>query len=105
MQWRSDRFLSARILLYLVTIFGGIAMANYAMNSGHVGIAVIAFVLAVVSLGFIGGVERWLCREDHDRGPDRRVAGRKAAKGRIIRGIASRVRALGSFPGPSSMAA
>ena len=58
MHWRSDKFLSARILLYLVVIFGGIALANYAMNNGHVGIAVIAFVLAVVSLRFIGGVER-----------------------------------------------
>ena len=58
MQWRSDKFLTARILLYLVIIFGGIAMANYAMNNGRVGIAVIAFVLAVVSLRFIGGIER-----------------------------------------------
>jgi hypothetical protein len=58
MQWRSDKFLGVRILLYAVIMLGGTAIANYAFNNGHVIMAAIAFVLAVGSLPTIGAIER-----------------------------------------------
>ncbi len=58
MQWRSDKFLGARILLYMVIILGGIAIANYAINHGDVVTGAFAFVLAVGSLPMIGAIER-----------------------------------------------
>lgn len=58
MQGRSDKFLGARILLYLAVIIGGSEMANLAMNNGDAGTLAIALVLAVATWRVIGAVER-----------------------------------------------
>ncbi len=58
MQWRSDKFLGARLLLYMVVILGPIAMADFAMNHGLAGATAIALVLAAGGWAAIGAAER-----------------------------------------------